>query len=222
LRVPRLIPTTIAAVALIAAPAALAAGGGGSGGPGNGGAGLGGGSTSSSSASSSKSQSGGSGLKPGETATGPLHPTVQGMVAKIIHGIAYAPAEAPLQVQEAIWAGNQIRFKPYIFGGGHQSFRSPGYDCSGSVSYVLHAAGLLKTPFDSVQFFGWGKHGYGQWITVYTNSGHAFIQIAGIRFDTSTEGENALPRGTAPGTGPRWRPVLTREPGFQPRYMPGY
>jgi hypothetical protein len=201
-------------MALIAAPAALAAGGGG-------GAGITTGSQTSSSTNTT-SKSGGSGLKPHRHASGPFHPTVMGMVAKVIHGVAYAPAEAPLQVQEAIWAGNQIRFKPYIWGGGHQSFKSAGYDCSGSVSYVLHAAGLLKTPFDSSQFFGWGVRGAGQWITVYTNAGHAFIQIAGIRFDTSTEGESAPLPGTAPGTGPRWRPIMTQIPGFQARHVTGF
>jgi hypothetical protein len=152
----------------------------------------------------------------------PAEPTVPGLVAKIINGVAYAPAWAPIQVREAIWAGNQIRKKPYIYGGGHGSFKSRGYDCSGSVSYVLHAAGLLKTPFDSSDFYGWGRRGLGQWITVYTNPGHAFIEIAGIRFDTSTEGETRPPRGTAPGTGPRWRPLLKDTRGFQPRHLFGF
>jgi hypothetical protein len=143
-------------------------------------------------------------------------------VAKIINGIAYAPSWAPIQVQKAIWAGNRIRTKPYIYGGGHGSFNSRGYDCSGSVSYVLHAAGLLKTPFDSSDFYGWGRRGIGQWITVYTNPGHAFIEIAGIRFDTSAEGETRPPRGTAPGTGPRWRPLMKSTRGFQPRHLFGY
>ncbi|MGZ4173511.1 MAG: hypothetical protein ACXVQR_03435, partial [Solirubrobacteraceae bacterium] len=68
----------------------------------------------------------------------PSHPTVSGSVARIIHGVAYAPANAPIPVQRAIWAGNKIRHKPYIYGGGHGSFNDSGYDCSGSVSYVLH------------------------------------------------------------------------------------
>ncbi len=141
-----------------------------------------------------------------------------GARAKIIHGVAYAPADAPIQVQRAIWAGNKIRLKPYIYGGGHASFASAGYDCSGSVSYVLHAAGLLKTPFDSSDFMVWGRHGRGQWITVYTNPGHAFVEIAGIRFDTSAEGDPH----PASGSGPRWRPLLKDTGGYLARHPTGY
>ena len=124
---------------------------------------------------------------------------------------AYAPSYAPLRVQKAIWAGNKIRHKPYIWGGGHAAFAAAGYDCSGSVSYVLHAAGLLKTPFDSSDFMGWGKSGLGQWITVYTNPSHAFVEIAGIRLDTSAEGDPH----PAKGSGPRWRPVMSSTSGFE-------
>jgi hypothetical protein len=141
-------------------------------------------------------------------------PTVPGTTAKIIHGVAYAPADAPIQVQEAIWAGDRIRLKPYIYGGGHGSFNSAGYDCSGSVSYVLHAAGLLKAPMDSSDFMAWDLSGVGQWITVYTNPAHAFVQIAGIRFDTSAEDD---PHPAA-GTGPRWRPLMTSTAGFAARH----
>jgi hypothetical protein len=121
-------------------------------------------------------------------------------------------------VQEAIWAGNKIRHKPYIYGGGHAAFIAAGYDCSGSVSYVLHAAGLLASPFDSSDFMKWGQKGIGQWITVYTNPGHAFVQIAGIRLDTSAEGD---PHPTK-GTGPRWRPIMKAIRGFMPRHPVGY
>jgi hypothetical protein len=117
----------------------------------------------------------------------PARPTVPGVKAKIIHGVAYAPSFAPIQVKEAIWAGNKIRSKPYIYGGGHGQWNDAGYDCSGSVSYVLHAAGLLKASMDSSDYESWGRQGLGQWITVYTNPSHAFVQIAGIRFDTSAE-----------------------------------
>jgi hypothetical protein len=144
-------------------------------------------------------------------------PTVPGMTAEIINGLAYAPSEAPLPVQEAIWAGDRIRFKPYIYGGGHGRWNDAGYDCSGSVSYVLHAAGLLKVSMDSSEFETWGKHGLGQWITVYTNPAHAFIQIAGIRFDTSAEQDPNPPAGT----GPRWRPVMTSAAGFMARHPAG-
>ena len=139
------------------------------------------------------------------------------MTGKIIHGLAYAPADAPLQVQEVIWAGDRIRFKPYVYAGGHGKWNDVGYDCSGTVSYVLHAAGLLPVSMDSSEFETWGKRGAGQWITVYTNPGHAFIEVAGIRLDTSAEQDPNPP----PGTGPRWRPVMTSTAGFMPRHPTG-
>lgn len=142
------------------------------------------------------------------------HPTVAGDVAKIIKGVAYAPAYAPTDVKKAIWAGNQIRLKPYAVGGGHGRWKDSAYDCSGSVSYVLHAAGLLKTSMDSSEFESWGHRGLGQWITVYTNPGHAFVEIAGIRLDTSREGDPHPARGT----GPRWRPVMTTTGGYLARH----
>jgi hypothetical protein len=148
----------------------------------------------------------------------PQHPTVPGYVAKIVNGLAYAPSLAPIQVQRAIWAGDQIRHKPYIYGGGHGSFRDAGYDCSGSVSYVLHAAGLVRQPMDSSDFMSWGQKGVGQWITVYTNPGHAFIEIAGIRFDTSAEADPH----PAPGPSPRWRPLYPNPPGFMARHPLGF
>jgi cell wall-associated NlpC family hydrolase len=144
----------------------------------------------------------------------PAQPTVSGYQAKIIDNVAYAPSYAPLQVKKAIWAGNQIRTKPYIYGGGHGSWNSPGYDCSGSVSYVLHAAGLLRTSEASGAMESWGQHGTGQWITVYANGGHAFVEIAGIRFDTSAEQDPNPPAGT----GPRWRPVMHSTGGFMARH----
>jgi hypothetical protein len=148
----------------------------------------------------------------------PIQPTVPGFTAKIVHGVAYAPSYAPLAVQQAIWAGNKIRSKPYVFGGGHAAFIASGYDCSGSVSYVLHAAGLLSSPLDSSSFMGWGHRGLGQWITVYTNPAHAFVEIAGIRLDTSAEGDPHPGRGT----GPRWRPLMAATRGFMPRHAIGF
>ncbi len=145
------------------------------------------------------------------------HPTVSGMTGKIINGLAYAPADAPLQVQEVIWAGDKIRFKPYIYAGGHGKWNDAGYDCSGTVSYVLHAAHMLKVSMDSSEFETWGQSGAGQWITVYTNPGHAFIEVAGIRLDTSAEQDPNPP----PGTGPRWRPVMTSTAGFMARHPVG-
>jgi hypothetical protein len=169
---------------------------------------------------SATASSGGAGVGSTDATSAPLpcpNPTVPGMTAEIIHGLAYAPADAPLPVQEAIWAGDRIRFKPYVYGGGHGKWNDVGYDCSGSVSYVLHAAGLLKTSMDSSEFMIWGRRGAGQWITVYTNPAHAFIQIAGIRFDTSAEDDPNPP----PGTGPRWRPLMTSTTGFEARHPVG-
>jgi cell wall-associated NlpC family hydrolase len=141
-----------------------------------------------------------------------LHPTVPGDVGVIRGGIAYAPTGAPLAVQQAIWAANTLRHKPYIYGGGHQSFRSRGYDCSGTVSYALHAAGLLRSPLDSGSFMTWGEHGRGQWITVYTNPGHAWAIVAGMRLDTSGPGES----------GPRWRTETRTGQGFRARHPVGF
>jgi hypothetical protein len=160
-------------------------------------------------------ETGGTGIgAPAEPPSTPSHPTVPGDVAKIIKGVAYAPSFAPMAVKRAIWAGDQIRRKPYAIGGGHGTWKSPAYDCSGAVSYVLHAAGLLKTSMDSSDLEGWGRGGLGQWITVYTNPGHAFVEIAGIRLDTSRE-QDPHP---APGTGPRWRPVMRSTSGYQSRH----
>ena len=90
-------------------------------------------------------------------------------------------------IRNVIEAANQIAFKPYIFGGGHGSFNSAGYDCSGSVSYALHGANLLSTPLDSTQFESYGLAGSGRWITIYTNAGHAFMDVAGVWFDTAAQ-----------------------------------
>jgi hypothetical protein len=148
----------------------------------------------------------------------PFHPVVAGYLAQIVDGVAYAPSLAPIQVQRAIWAGDRIRKKPYVYGGGHGSFRSRGYDCSGSVSFVLHAAGLIQSPLDSGSFMSWGEKGLGQWITVYTNPAHAFVEIAGIRLDTSAEADP----NPAPGTGPRWRPLFLDPRGYRARHPIGF
>jgi cell wall-associated NlpC family hydrolase len=239
LRVKHLILTSIAALAVAAPEAASAAGAAGVGGTGGsttggsttggsttggsttGGSTTGGSTTGGSTTSTTPATgaSGGVGLgRPTPRVSAPAHPTVPGFVGKIVDGIAYAPSYAPIQVQEAIWAGNQIRRKPYIWGGGHAKFKSAGYDCSGAVSFVLHAAHLLKLPHDSSDFITWGQKGVGQWITVYTNPDHAFIEIAGIRFDTSAEADPH----PASGSGPRWRPLFQHPAGFQARHPVGY
>jgi len=124
---------------------------------------------------------------------------------------ASAPASAPDAVKAAISAANAIADTPYIWGGGHGSFESSGYDCSGSVSYALHAGGWLDSPLDSTGLSTWGEPGPGKWITVYANSGHAWAMIAGLAFDTSG------------GAGPRWHssPASSTE-GFIARHPPGY
>jgi cell wall-associated NlpC family hydrolase len=109
--------------------------------------------------------------------------------------IAIPPASAPDAVKAAIYAANKITRKPYRYGGGHRSFEDTAYDCSGSVSYALHGGGLLASPLPSSSLMRWGLAGRGAWITVYTNPGHAFAVIAGLRFDTSGPG----------ASGPRWR-----------------
>jgi peptidoglycan hydrolase CwlO-like protein len=110
-------------------------------------------------------------------------------------GSASAPSSAPAVIKAAVAAGNQIRSTPYIWGGGHGSFSDRGYDCSGSVSYVLHAAGVLSSPMASGGLMGWGASGPGKWITVYSNAGHAWMTVGGLRFDTSGRS----------GTGSRWQ-----------------
>jgi peptidoglycan hydrolase-like protein with peptidoglycan-binding domain len=100
-------------------------------------------------------------------------------------GKAVAPADAPPQVQQIIAAANEIEGKPYKYGGGHGDFDDTGYDCSGSVSYALHGAGLLDDAMLSSAFTSWGEPGPGTWVTIYANGGHMYMVVAGLRFDTS-------------------------------------
>jgi cell wall-associated NlpC family hydrolase len=142
--------------------------------------------------------------------------TIPGTRAKVgPDGQALAPTDAPDQVKYAIWAGNQLQDKPYEYGGGHQDFVDTGYDCSGTVSYALHGAGLLDTPMDSSDLEGWGEEGPGQWITVYTNPGHAYMVVAGLRLDTSRAGD---PRGQ---NGPRWRKRMRDNSAYDARHAFG-
>jgi peptidoglycan hydrolase CwlO-like protein len=138
-------------------------------------------------------------LTPGETA------------GYISESEASAPASAPEAVKAAISAANSIATTPYIWGGGHGSFESSGYDCSGAVSFALHGGGLLESPLDSTGLETWGEPGAGKWITVYANAGHAWMIIAGLAFDT------------VGGPGPRWHsaPVSSTE-GFIARHPSGY
>jgi peptidoglycan hydrolase-like protein with peptidoglycan-binding domain len=114
----------------------------------------------------------------------------------------------PLRVLRAISAADAIAHKPYRYGGGHGSFNDSGYDCSGSVSYVLHAAGALDSPLDSGQLMSWGSPGPGRWITVYAHGGHTFMTINGRRYDTS-------------GGGSRWQGSMRSTAGYTVRHPPG-
>jgi hypothetical protein len=148
---------------------------------------------------------------------------VAGTVAKLLpDGTAAAPAAAPDQVKQAIWAANSLRELPYRYGGGHNlKFDvAGGVDCSGTVSFALHAGGLLKAPLDSGSFMRWGETGKGAWITVYTNPGHAYAVIAGLRLDTSVAGIARSRRVSASAfeRGPRWRPVGRSPRGFLARH----
>jgi peptidoglycan hydrolase-like protein with peptidoglycan-binding domain len=126
-------------------------------------------------------------------------------------GLAIAPASAPPQVQAIIAAGNQIASKPYKYGGGHGKWNDSGYDCSGSVSYALHGAGLLEDALPSGDFTDWGDPGPGQWVTLYAKSSHIFMVVAGIRFDTSGRTKN----------GTRWQADMRSTRGYTAVHPPG-
>jgi cell wall-associated NlpC family hydrolase len=126
-------------------------------------------------------------------------------------GMAQAPPGAPAAVGLVIAAGNAIAGLPYLYGGGHSGFKDTAYDCSGSVSYALAAAGLVNSPMASGPFMSWGEPGPGQWITVYANNGHAYMVVAGWRFDTT-----ALSSG-----GTRWTREMRSNAGFVARHPPG-
>ncbi|HET7589049.1 MAG TPA: hypothetical protein VFK14_02520 [Solirubrobacterales bacterium] len=133
--------------------------------------------------------------------------------ASLVEGEAIAPAGAPAVVKRVIAAANQIRHRPYVWGGGHLSWRSRGYDCSGAVGYALHEAGLLDVTMVSGQLESWGQPGPGKWITVYANAEHVYMFVAGLRFDT---------RGDRPGTsGPRWHRAWVDPGKFVSRHPAG-
>ena len=133
--------------------------------------------------------------------------------AELDRGRAIAPPEAPAAVKVAIVAANRIDHRPYVWGGGHLSWRSRGYDCSGAVGYVLHAVGLLEQTVVSGQLESWGEAGLGRWITVYANAQHTYMVIAGLRFDT---------RDDPPGvSGPRWHMASVDGRKFVARHPAG-
>ena len=126
-------------------------------------------------------------------------------------GLAVAPADAPEAVKQIIAAGNAIAKKPYVYGGGHGKWDDRGYDCSGSVSYALHAAGLLDQALPSGSFMSWGEKGPGQWVTLYAKGSHMFMVVAGIRFDTSGRAED----------GSRWHTSMRSSSGYTLVHPPG-
>jgi cell wall-associated NlpC family hydrolase len=145
-------------------------------------------------------------------ASAPQQATAPGEKATIgPDGQAIAPASAPEQVKQIIAAGNQIASKPYKYGGGHGSWDDSGYDCSGSVSYALHGAGLLEDALPSGAFAGWGESGPGQWVTIYAHSGHMFMVVAGLRFDTSGRTKNNT----------RWQTEMRSTSRYTVRHPPG-
>lgn len=135
-----------------------------------------------------------------------------GRTAMLKGGVAYAPRNAPPAVKKAIAAGNRLQGKPYKWGGGHARHNDSGYDCSGTVSYVLREAGLLKGSMPSKGYFNYGKKGEGKWITVYVRKGHVFMTVAGLRLDTGGPGGRS---------GPRWKPETRAGKGHVMRHPAG-
>src|ERR1700761_3835711 len=124
--------------------------------------------------------------------------------ARLVGSRAIAPADAPAAVKRVIASANHIRTLPYIWGGGHGRWQDAGYDCSGAVSYALHGGRLLTSPLTSGSFESFGEAGPGRWITIYANASHAYMVVAGLRFDTA---------GDTSGTGPRWHPTTAAAAG---------
>lgn len=123
-------------------------------------------------------------------------------------GLAVAPESAPRRVKRVIAAGNEIAKKRYRYGGGHASWNDSGYDCSGSISYALRAGGFVKESRSSGRYMNWATRGRGKWITVYAHSGHAYMVVAGIRFDTSGLRQS----------GTRWHSDMRSARGFTARH----
>jgi hypothetical protein len=138
--------------------------------------------------------------------------TAAGAKAKLTSaGLAIPPADAPPRVQAVIRAGNEIARTPYKWGGGHGLLEDSGYDCSGSVSFTLRKAGLMTASLASGGFMGWGHRGPGRWITVRANGGHAYMVVAGLRFDTSARKVS----------GNRWSAQMRSPRGYVATHPPG-
>jgi hypothetical protein len=127
-------------------------------------------------------------------------------------GLATPPAGAPPEVVNVIRSGNRIAARPYRYGGGHGRWNDRGYDCSGSVSFALHGAGLLRSPLASTGFMRWGRRGRGRWMTVYANRAHAYLVVAGLRFDTSARRR----------TGSRWSTRMRSGRDYRKRHPAGF
>jgi hypothetical protein len=163
----------------------------------------------------------------------PTDPEFQphGTATLLPNGQAIAPTDAPPEVQAIIEAGNRIATLPYVYGGGHNAkFSGRGYDCSGSVSYALHGGGLLDAPLDSSSFMKWGETGEGSWITIYTNPGHAYMVVAGLRFDTSmrtpivssARKTSTRTRRAAATLTSRWSTKMRSSSGYTVRHPVGF
>ncbi|HWC27253.1 MAG TPA: hypothetical protein VG474_11770, partial [Solirubrobacteraceae bacterium] len=149
-------------------------------------------------------------LAKGKKRSGPTSDAAISGAEVLDNGIALPPIEAPEEVRRIIEAGNQIARSPYLWGGGHGKWLDKGYDCSGSVSFALAAAGLLGGPLDSGRLMRWGAPGKGKWVTIYTNPGHVFLVVAGVRFDTT--GRRS--------TGSRWQAGMRGTGGYVARHPP--
>ncbi|HET6174387.1 MAG TPA: peptidoglycan-binding domain-containing protein [Gaiellales bacterium] len=163
---------------------------------------------------SGKTASSGGGQSPttqSDQPTGQIAPPPPGAGTIGPDGLAAAPAGAPAAVAAIIQAGNVIAHMPYRFGGGHQNWTDTGYDCSGSVSFALHGAGLLDSPLASYDFYTWGDAGPGQWVTVYAKDSHAYMVVAGLRYDTAA----------SKGGGSRWTPDTRAPEGYVARHPAG-
>jgi cell wall-associated NlpC family hydrolase len=132
--------------------------------------------------------------------------------ALLLNRTALPPPSAPDPIRQMISAANLIVGQPYVWGGGHASFQSKGYDCSGAVSYALAGAGLLQAPMTSGGFMSYGIPGPGKWLTIYASPTHVYAVVAGLRWDTV---------GDARGSGPRWHPADAYPAGFVARHLPG-
>jgi hypothetical protein len=130
-----------------------------------------------------------------------------------VDGKAIAPAGAPPEVVAVIAAANEIVGKPYRYGGGHGQWEDSGYDCSGSESYALHGAGLVSRALNSTEFESWGDEGPGTWITSYANSGHSYLVVAGLRFDTGYNDSSS--------SGPKWSTKMRPDDGYVARHPTG-